>query len=91
VNNAGLCCDEIAYMQSTEALELILNLTDEVTSIADLMICAMSLKGIKRLDEIRQIAREFFPLETYQPQDTDQRDETYGRFRKVILTNANLF
>lgn len=56
----------------------------EATSIGNLMVQAIALGEVKNLREVRQIVMKSFPVETYEPQDTEKWDEAYNRFIKII-------
>jgi sugar (pentulose or hexulose) kinase len=56
----------------------------EATSVGNLMVQARALGEVKNLKEIRQVVKESFPEETYRPQDAEQWNEAYYRFRKII-------
>lgn len=56
----------------------------EATSIGNLMVQAMALGEVENLKEVRQIIMKSFPVEIYEPQDTEKWDEAYNRFIKII-------
>jgi len=56
----------------------------EATSIGNLMIQAMALGKVKTLKEARQIIRNSFPTTEYVPQESNEWNEAYGRFREII-------
>jgi len=56
----------------------------EATAIGNLMVQAMALGEVANLSEIRQVVKNSFPTEDYEPKESNMWDEAYGRFIKVI-------
>ena len=57
----------------------------EATAIGNILIQAIALKHLKSLDELRQVVRDSFPIQTYEPQDTAVWQAAYERFEKLKL------
>jgi len=56
----------------------------EATSVGNLMVQAMGLGEVKSLKEIRQVVKDSFPVESYEPEDTSMWKEAYEKFREII-------
>ena len=59
----------------------------EATAIGNILIQALGLGRIANLDELRKIAGESFPRNTFQPSDNDNIQELLDRFSKVTVTS----
>ncbi|MBM3861765.1 MAG: rhamnulokinase [Verrucomicrobia bacterium] len=57
----------------------------EATAIGNILIQAIALKHLKSLDELRAVVRDSFPIQTYEPQDSDVWQAAYARFQKLTL------
>lgn len=56
----------------------------EGSGIGNILVQYMALGDIKDIWEARQIVRESFPIQTYEPEDASQWQDAYGRFSEVI-------
>jgi rhamnulokinase len=56
----------------------------EATAIGNILLQMLALGQISSLSEGRAVVRRSFPVETYEPQDTQGWTEAYGRFLKTI-------
>lgn len=56
----------------------------EATAIGNLMVQAMALGEVANLAEIRQVVKNSFPTEDYEPRESDEWDEAYGEFLKIV-------
>lgn len=56
----------------------------EATAIGNILLQMLALGQISSLSEGRAVVRRSFPVETYEPQDTQAWAEAYGRFLKTI-------
>ena len=54
----------------------------EATATGNILIQAIALGHLKDLDELRQVVRNSFEVQTYKPQGDWQA--TYARFQKLI-------
>jgi len=59
----------------------------EATAAGNVLVQAMATGLVGSLDEVRQIVRNSFQLERYEPRDTGAWDEAYGRFQSLIASN----
>ena len=50
----------------------------EATATGNLMLQAMALGEVANLAEIRQVVKNSFPTEEYEPKEGDKWDEAYG-------------
>lgn len=57
----------------------------EATAIGNILIQAIALKHLKSLDALRQVVRDSFPIQTYEPQDAAVWQDAYERFQKLKL------
>lgn len=55
----------------------------EATSVGNLVVQGITLGEIKDFSEGRQIVMRSFPVDYYEPRDTDKWNEAYDRFLKV--------
>ena len=53
----------------------------EATAIGNILVQAMATGDVKSLDEARAIVRASFEVKRYEPSDTKQWDEAYGRYQ----------
>jgi len=56
----------------------------EATAIGNILVQAMATGELANLGELRQVVRNSFELETYEPTDTAGWDEAYERYNKII-------
>lgn len=56
----------------------------EATSIGNIVVQAIALKEIGSLQQARQIIKDSFPTTVYQPEQTEEWNEAYTRFKKII-------
>lgn len=56
----------------------------EATALGNCLMQAISGGDVGSIAEGRALVRESFPLETYEPQNTDGWEEAYGRFQKLL-------
>jgi len=56
----------------------------EATAIGNLMMQAVAAGDVGGIREARQVIRNSFEVETYEPRNTAAWDEAYGRFLRVI-------
>lgn len=56
----------------------------ETVCVGNILTQAMALGEIKNLSELRQIAKDSFPLEYYKPKDTEAWDSAYEKYLKII-------
>lgn len=59
----------------------------EATSIGNIVVQAMALKAIDDLQCARQIIQNSFPSTVYQPQQTEEWNMSYEKFKNVIRNN----
>lgn len=57
----------------------------EATAIGNILMQAIALGHIESLSAGRQVVRQSFEVETYQPQDQQVWDEAYQRFTAILL------
>ena len=57
----------------------------EATAIGNILIQALALRHLKSLEELRAVVRDSFPIQTYEPQDSDVWQAAYERFQKLTL------
>ncbi|MBA4493790.1 rhamnulokinase [Paenactinomyces guangxiensis] len=55
----------------------------EATAVGNLLVQYITLGKIKNIQEARQVVRNSFPVQTYDPQDIHMWDDAYGRFCKI--------
>lgn len=55
----------------------------EATAVGNLLVQAMGQGYLGSLEEVRQVVRQSFPLETYEPRPTDAWDAAYARFETL--------
>ena len=55
----------------------------EATSIGNVIVQGMAMGAIKDLQEGRKIVKNSFPIEVYEPQDTDKWNEAYEKWQKI--------
>jgi rhamnulokinase len=55
----------------------------EATAIGNILVQAMAFGRISTLEELREIVRRSFPLDSYQPQNNSGWDRAYERFLKL--------
>jgi len=58
----------------------------EATAIGNVLIQALALGHIESLDALRGIVRDSFPLQNFQPQETQSWREAFERFSSLNLT-----
>lgn len=56
----------------------------EASAIGNLVVQYITLGQIADLKEAREIVRRSFPLQTYEPEQGEQREEAYTSFRSLI-------
>ena len=56
----------------------------EATATGNLMVQAMALGEVGNLNELRQVVKKSFPVETYTPCNNEQWGDAYFRFKKII-------
>jgi rhamnulokinase len=56
----------------------------EATAIGNVLIQAIGMKHLSSLSEAREVVRLSFEPEVYEPRQTEDWDEAYSRFQKVI-------
>jgi rhamnulokinase len=56
----------------------------EATAIGNVLVQAMATGDVKSLEQAREIVRASFEVKRFEPRDTKQWDEAYGRFRDVL-------
>jgi rhamnulokinase len=56
----------------------------EATATGNLMIQAMALGEVANLREIREVVKNSFPTEDYEPKESDRWDEAYHSFLKLM-------
>ncbi|MBD3386307.1 rhamnulokinase [candidate division KSB1 bacterium] len=56
----------------------------EATAIGNILVQALAKEEISSLSEARRLVVNSFPLETYQPKQTEQWDKIYERFKSYI-------
>jgi rhamnulokinase len=61
----------------------------EGTAIGNLLIQAYGLGHLKSHQEIRQVVRASFPIETFQPQSNPLWEEAWKRFQKLRALKGN--
>lgn len=57
----------------------------EATAIGNLMTQAIAAGAVGSIGEARQIVRESFPIESYEPRETPAWNEAYQRFLTLLL------
>ncbi len=55
----------------------------EATAIGNLLVQAIGLGFLSSLAELRQVVRQSFPLNPYQPQQDAAWESAYQRFREI--------
>lgn len=60
----------------------------EATAIGNLLVQALGLKLVDSLDQAREVVRQSFPLETYEPEHPEQWHEPYQRFLSFLTANG---
>ena len=48
----------------------------------------IALKEVEDLQQAREIIKRSFPTEEYLPQDSEQWDEAYNRYKDVIVDSS---
>jgi len=56
----------------------------EATAIGNILVQAMATGDVKSLEEARGIVRASFDVKRYEPTETKQWDEAYGRYQQVV-------
>ena len=56
----------------------------EATAIGNVMMQAVAAGDVASIAEARDVIRNSFPVDEYEPQDTAAWEEAYGKFCKVI-------
>lgn len=56
----------------------------EATAIGNVMSQLIALKEVDDLHQAREVVKQSFPTETYQPENTDQWEEAYAQYKQVI-------
>ena len=56
----------------------------EATSIGNIIVQAMAMGVIKDLDEGRRVVKNSFDIERYEPQDADEWNTAYKKWRDII-------
>jgi len=56
---------------------------DEATAIGNLMVQVKAAGEVSSADEMRQVIRESFDVEVYEPRNTEVWDEQYQRYLKI--------
>lgn len=62
----------------------------EATAIGNILMQAIALGHLDDLSTARQVVRQSFDVETYQPQDRQAWDEAYRRFNLILDSEASL-
>lgn len=60
----------------------------EATAIGNVMSQLIALKEVEDLQQAREIIKRSFPTEEYLPQDSEQWDEAYNRYKDVIVDSS---
>ena len=60
----------------------------EATAIGNLMVQAMALGEVRSTAEIRTVVRDSFPVTLFEPQDSGDWEDAYGRWREVIVKSV---
>ena len=55
----------------------------EATSIGNVIVQGMAMGAIRDLDEGRKIVKNSFPIDVYEPQDTEMWNEAYENWKKI--------
>jgi rhamnulokinase len=55
----------------------------EATAIGNLLVQAMTAREVESIAEAREIVRQSFPVETYEPREATAWDEAYSRFLRL--------
>lgn len=55
----------------------------EATSIGNVIVQGMAMGAIRDLDEGRKIVKNSFPIDVYEPQDTDKWNDAYENWKKI--------
>lgn len=56
----------------------------EATSIGNVLVQAMAMGAIKDLNEGRQAVKNSFDIATYEPQDSDEWDAAYEKWKEIV-------
>jgi rhamnulokinase len=56
----------------------------EATAIGNIMMQAVAAADVGSIAEAREVICNSFPVQRYQPQDTDAWDEAYERFSAAV-------
>ncbi len=56
----------------------------EATAIGNLMVQVMALEEVKNLQEIRQVVKNSFSPEIYEPEDVDQWSRAFEKYKLII-------
>lgn len=57
----------------------------EATSIGNVIVQGIAMGAISDLDEGRQIVKRSFPIDVYEPQDSDKWNEAYEHWKKICV------
>ncbi len=55
----------------------------EATSIGNVIVQGMAMGAIRDLDEGRKVVKNSFPIDVYEPQDTEKWNEAYENWKKI--------
>ncbi len=56
----------------------------EATAIGNMLVTAISLGDIKNLEEGRAVVKQSFDVKRYEPRNTAEWNDAYGRYRQVL-------
>lgn len=56
----------------------------EGTALGNIMVQAMAAGKVNSRTEIREIIRNSFPMNVYEPTDTSVWEDAYGKFKKIV-------
>jgi rhamnulokinase len=56
----------------------------EATAIGNILVQAIAKKGLKSIQEGRELVARSFPLERYEPENTEEWETRYGEFLKIL-------
>ncbi len=57
----------------------------EATSIGNIMVQTMAMAGVKSLNDARKVVKNSFDIAEYIPQDSQQWDEAYEKWKTICL------
>lgn len=57
----------------------------EATSIGNIMVQTMAMAGVKSLNDARKVVKNSFDIAEYIPQDSQQWDEAYEKWKAICL------